>query len=459
MPLKSLILGDFDKRFEEMDQTMVNSINLEANEDFYKRTLPGSIVIFLLLVISGFISDLFTDTRPFYYILTAFSLVSALIHLLMMESVHAQEPEKIKRWEMYIAIIAISTAIYWAAFCGWVLLQNGITDISLVYLLFSIGIGSGAAASIFIWKQLAQLYLVIVLLVPVVILLTIDNIVAIGLGFSFIVYFLFLFFQVHRSNNEYWTALINSRLLEIQAKNLEEAHEVKSRFLTAMSHELRTPLNAIMGFSQLLNMDAKNDVIRKQTNEVLNAGRYLLQLVNEILDLSKIESGEMSLKTRECNVIRLIEDCVAIIAPAATKNSITIKNNIDLAENVNINADETRFKQVILNLLSNAIKYNKQNGIVILESKFLDNERLQISVTDEGPGLTPEQIENIFKPFERLGVDCMYLEEAGLGLAISKDLVERMKGTIGVDSVEGIGSRFWVSMPMNKSSFVKASPD
>jgi len=226
----------------------------------------------------------------------------------------------------------------------------------------------------------------------------------------------------------------------------EKADNAKSRFLSSMSHELRTPLNAILGFSQLIELDSKDEKARESSHEVINAGNHLLTLINGILDLSKIESGNITLSIKKYCLNEIINNTLNLISPLVKKHSIQIDNKITTS--ININVDEVRFKQVLLNILSNAIKYNSENGKVSIDSST-DNNMLRLSITDTGKGLTPEQQINAFQPFNRAGEENSNIEGTGLGLNISKDLIDLMGGTITVESTIGKGSCFSIHAPLS----------
>ena len=229
----------------------------------------------------------------------------------------------------------------------------------------------------------------------------------------------------------------------------ERANLAKSTFLSSMSHELRTPMNAILGFSQLLQMDAKDDLEKQYIEEILNAGDHLLELINQVLDLSQIESGFMHLSINDYNLNDLLNDSLSIIKSIADKQSIVIDNNVDLPPNIKINVDKARFIQILLNLLSNAIKYNSENGKVTIDCLLNDKNVLFLSISDTGKGLTSEQKSHLFKPFDRAGAENSNITGTGLGLVITKDLIEKMNGTIGFESEVGKGSRFWIQIPFS----------
>ena len=227
----------------------------------------------------------------------------------------------------------------------------------------------------------------------------------------------------------------------------EEANEAKSEFLSAMSHELRSPLNAILGFAQLMDTGeplptpAQKDSI----GQILQAGWYLLDLINEILDLALIESGKLSLSPEPVSMVELLADCQAMIEPQAVQGGIGI-HFPELEGPWLIRADRTRVKQVLVNLLSNAIKYNHVGGRVDVHCRQDPSGRTRISVQDTGDGLAADKLAQLFQPFNRLGQESGAQEGTGIGLVVSKRLVELMDGHIGVDSTVGVGSVFWFEL-------------
>ena len=245
----------------------------------------------------------------------------------------------------------------------------------------------------------------------------------------------------------------------------ERANQAKTQFLSGLSHELRTPLNAILGFGELLQADLQHPLAeahRRPVHEMLNGARHLLRLINDVLDLAVVESGKLQITLAPVPVRTLLHSCLALLQPLAVARSIALPLDTGAltmpagAGVVTVLADQTRLKQVLLNLLSNAIKYNRVGGAVRVACTAApagpDGQHLlRISIADDGPGLDAVQQARLFDPFERLDASRSTVEGAGLGLAVSRSLMQAMDGSIGLDSVRGQGSTFWVELPVGPS--------
>ncbi len=239
----------------------------------------------------------------------------------------------------------------------------------------------------------------------------------------------------------------NNVELERAKAAAEKANLAKSDFLSSMSHELRSPLNAILGFAQLMISETPPPTPSQlaSIDPILRAGWYLLELINEILDLAQIESGRLALSLEPTSLSEVMLECQGMIEPQGQKRGIAMTFP-SFAVPCFIEADRTRLKQVIINLLSNAIKYNRANGTVVVECNPSGPDRIRISVRDTGAGLPPEMLTQLFQSFNRLGRETTAEEGTGIGLVMSKRLVELMGGTIAVESTVGVGSVFWFEL-------------
>ena len=245
---------------------------------------------------------------------------------------------------------------------------------------------------------------------------------------------------------------INERTKELhRSKKLaEQSSHAKSEFLSQMSHELRTPLNAILGFAQLMNESIKDPLPKshlKRTKQILKAGTHLLEPIDEILDLASIEAGKITVSIEPVCIADLVEEVITIVNPLTQDFNIDLIDQTDFAKKIYVLADRIRLKQVLLNLLSNGIKYNRKGGSVTLSSQIEEGSMLRINIRDTGMGISEEKLDHLFDPFNRLGAENGEIEGTGIGMTISKKLMEVMNGSIGVESIVGEGSTFYIKLP------------
>jgi signal transduction histidine kinase/ActR/RegA family two-component response regulator len=250
-------------------------------------------------------------------------------------------------------------------------------------------------------------------------------------------------------------ALDQQRRLEQDERSARQAAETanrsKSEFLSRMSHELRTPLNAVLGFGQLLELDGLTETQSESVQQIVKGGRHLLELINEVLDISRIETGNLALSPEPVLVDDVIADALSLMRPLAEHRAITLASLTSPAGAAHVLADRQRLNQILINLISNAIKYNHEGGTVTVTSEHHRNnnrsgDTVRISVADTGPGIAAADLPRLFVPFERLGAERTATEGTGVGLALSRRLAEAMGGTLEVSSTESEGSRFWVEL-------------
>ncbi|HEY4307586.1 MAG TPA: MHYT domain-containing protein [Gemmatimonadaceae bacterium] len=231
----------------------------------------------------------------------------------------------------------------------------------------------------------------------------------------------------------------------------EAASRAKSEFLSRMSHELRTPLNAILGFGQLMEIDATSPEQTENADQIMKAGRHLLSLINEVLDITGIEAGRLRISAEAVRVADVVDEVAGLIAPLTAAQGITLTVDRDAIGESYVRADRQRLKQVLLNLVANAVKYNRVNGTARVGYERGVDGKARVIVSDTGVGIAPKAMSRLFTAFDRLGAEMTGVEGTGLGLALSKRLTEAMNGTLGVESTLDVGTTFWIALPHAES--------
>jgi signal transduction histidine kinase/CheY-like chemotaxis protein len=354
-------------------------------------------------------------------------------------------------------LIGSTFAGFWWGMLSW-LGYSAENEYQTLIVVCIVGVAGGSLATLsYRWHT------IVLFLMPALLILELRLIFDHIEFFEIVSYLLavFILFTLSTSRRAYKNSNQNIRLrieadfredaLRAAKNEAEHANEAKSIFLSNMSHELRTPLNAIIGYAQLLEHDESlNQKQRANIREINDAGELLLELVNQVLDLSSIEEGNLDVSIEPVVLQDVLHECKSLVLPLADKNHIRLDFITDFTGCVM--ADHTRLKQIILNLLSNAIKYNRPNGMVNVRCSHAADNRVRIEVSDTGYGIPDNKLNSLFEPFNRLDINPKRIEGTGIGLTISKKLTEMMKGTLNVQSEISRGSTFWIELESSRSN-------
>ncbi len=354
-----------------------------------------------------------------------------------------------KRWRDYFTLGAAATGMMWGV-ATLIMFPANYPVYQLFTGLVIIGMISTAVGFLSIFPLVYISYMLMAI-VPFAGSLFFYGMPYTVLGLLAIPFMLFLTLTARtlaeETTSSLWSKFQNQLLAEqlaCEKARAETSSRAKSEFLSRMSHELRTPMNAVIGFSQLLKFNLKNGENREYIGHIEAAGEHLMRLINEILDLSRIESGRYELNIGTHSLAELVQDSLSLIAPLLRQTQITLQNDI---QDLPIRVDDKRFRQALLNLLSNAVKYNREAGTIRVGSVSLPGNRVRVTVADSGIGVPSHKLADIFEPFDRGNVDEYEIEGTGIGLSISKTLIEQMDGEVGAESTEGQGSTFWLIVP------------
>jgi len=406
--------------------------------------IAGSLVIILWSAVD-------TALLSFWYVVL---LVILLIRFISYKRYVKSEKSilNIRYWNRVFYILLIFVGLTWLCFSFWLLPSHESVH-HYISVLILIGLSSGSVMTLGFRMQNVITYLTFLLFPIFIIEIMAGTLISYLIAFLIVVFSGLAFSSAKRFNQTLITNISlrysaeKNRKQLIESKNIAiEANNTKSAFISMISHELRTPLNGVLGYAQLLQMSDNpplSDEQKKNNSIIIESGNYLLSLIEELLDLSSIESNKLKVDIDAISLNSVLDDSLKILGAVAKEHNIEMVTKIE--QDYSVKADKKRLKQVFINLISNAVKYNNEYGKITISINRVVNGRVKISISDTGNGLTKEQIDSLFIPFQRHEHQS---DGLGLGLYIAKNLIELMNGKIGVESIVGEGSTFWFDVPL-----------
>jgi len=437
----------------------------EAYKYMADRSKPGPFIIFSIFIIFLYISPIYSDRPTETIIIGAAFAITGTFRIITEFSFVSVYAKRKQYWITAYSLGVTSTAIIWGIFILLIVAEYGIHWISLLSLMATAGISAGGVFAVIPDKKLSLYFQIVTLLPTAFYSFTLGNAAAYSISYMFLVYLIFMTVTSRKLHDEYWTSVKNAHLLDERAKELEIARDkaldlakIKSHFLATMSHELRTPMNGILGMSQLLELSKLNEEQTEYVSTIKKSTNSLLTIINDTLDLSKIESGKVTLEYQHFNIHTLIANIGKLLNQTIRKKGLAFAVHIDEDCPPDLIGDQGRIQQILLNLLGNAIKFT-EHGSISINIKCIDEDDdclIRFDVIDTGIGINLSSQSQIFSSFTQ--ADSSTTRKyggTGLGLTISKQLVTLMNGEIGIDSQEGAGSTFWFQLPLTTTGSTK----
>lgn len=416
---------------------------------FLYRGIPTALLVNvgIAILLAWVLWERVSHTALFYWLAALATVISARAYGAYLFKVRSPDFNKLKLWKYLFLTKSTLAGLIWGMSI-WIFgpYPNLETPILITFVLG--GLTAGAAAILGSVLTVYYAYIFSAMLPITVWYFMQQTHTHTVMGIMLLVYILAMMSGGFIYRKVLITSITLSNKLVIAKEQAEKANRAKSEFLSRMSHELRTPLNAIVGFSQLLETSELGQDTKEMVSYILDAGRHLTDMINEILDIARIESGRQEFSPEPVHICDTLKDIQGLVQPLAEQRSIILVDSISDECNAYIFVDLKRFKQVLLNLMSNAIKYNHDHGNVSLLCAIHNSNYIRIMVRDNGPGIDHDNLQKVFDPFERLKADETDVIGSGIGLALCRALVEGMHGTIGVDSEPGVETTFWVEFEL-----------
>ena len=439
-----------------------NSIHLDLNMESVRllyRSIPLSLTVnfSLALLVCWSLWGQLAHSILLYWLATMLALCVIRAGGLRRFNQHALTVESTNRWKHRFICFCVLNGLLWGMSI-WIF--GPYTDIRIPLLItFSMaGMTAGASTTL---GPVPQAYITYALSTGVPLVswyFSQGSQFEFDVGMMICIYIFFLLANGYSTRAGVVRSINLSNSLIDSKLQAESANEAKSKFLSSMSHELRTPLTAIIGFGQLLDVSDISGTHREKLTHMIKAGKHLAGMIDNILDVTRIEAGGYDINSEAVLVPLMLTDTWALLRPMAGERGITLTSPVAEAPPTYVNTDRQLLQQILINLISNAIKYNNINGQISLSHSTSQTGKIRISVKDTGPGIAAEFLGRIFKPFDRLGADKSNVVGTGIGLSLSKSLAEILGGEIGVTSQPGLGSTFWVELPVGDSPDINDSP-